>query len=55
MVNHLLTLFGKVNIPAAAESQFENRGMAMKKTIPARWSFWTWLLGGGTGNAGSHG
>jgi len=27
----------------------------MKKTNPARWSFWTWLLGGGTGNAGSHG
>jgi len=29
--------------------------MKMKKHTPARWSFWTWLLGGGNGNAGANG
>jgi len=45
----------RVNIPAAAESQFLKRGLKMKKHTPGRWSFWTWLLGGGTGNTGGSG
>jgi hypothetical protein len=32
---------------------FENGEYEMKKHIPARWSFWTWLLGGGTDGAGA--
>jgi hypothetical protein len=54
-VNRLLTIFLRVNILEAAESQFENRGLIMKKHVPARWSFWTWLLGGGTTNSGTGG
>lgn len=53
LVNHLLTIFGKVNILAAAESQCLKRGCEMKKHNPARWSFWTWLLGGGEENGGA--
>jgi hypothetical protein len=53
--NDLLTLFVKVNIPPAAESQFDNGGLPMKKHVPARWSFWTWLLGGGTANGAASG
>jgi hypothetical protein len=26
--------------------------LKMKKHLPTRWSFWTWLLGGGTTNSG---
>lgn len=55
MVKDLLTMFIRVNIPTAAESQFDEKGYPMKKTTPTRWSFWTWLLGGGTANAGSAG
>jgi hypothetical protein len=29
--------------------------MMMKKHLPTRWSFWTWLLGGGTTSGGSGG
>jgi hypothetical protein len=54
-VNLLLTIFIRVNILAAAESQFDNRGLKMKKHLPTRWSFWTWLLGGGTTSGGSGG
>jgi hypothetical protein len=54
-VNHLLTISGKVNIPTAAESQYLERGCEMKKQLPARWSFWTWLLGGGQDNGGANG
>ena len=52
LVNCLLTIFGKVNILGAVESQFENRGLNMKMQQPARFSFWNWLLGGGTTNGG---
>jgi hypothetical protein len=55
LVNELLTLFSKVNVLEAAESQFEQPGCEMNKNLPARWSFWTWLLGGGTTNGGSGG
>jgi hypothetical protein len=54
-VNDLLTKFIKVNILAAAESQLMERGYEMKKHIPARWSFWTWLLGGGQTDGGASG
>ena len=55
-VKCLLTMFVRVNIPATAESQHWYRGYEMKKTTPARaWSFWQWLLGGGTGNTGASG
>jgi hypothetical protein len=54
-VNHLLTIFIRVNIPTAAESQFLRTGIEMKKHTQGRWSFWEWLLGGGTGNAGGGG
>jgi hypothetical protein len=33
----------------------KNRGEDMNKNLPARWSFWTWLLGGGQTNGGSNG
>jgi hypothetical protein len=29
--------------------------MDMKKTTQAKFSFWGWLLGGGTGNTGAQG
>lgn len=30
-------------------------GNPMKKNMQGRWSFWTWLLGGGGGGTGSAG
>jgi hypothetical protein len=29
--------------------------MVMKKVAQTKWSFWTWLLGGGTGSTGGQG
>jgi hypothetical protein len=37
-----------------AESQFVTRGFVMKKK-PARFDFWTWMLGGGWCGGGAHG
>jgi hypothetical protein len=54
MVNCLLTVSIKVNIPASAESN-STQGMTMKKMIQARWSFWQWVLGGGSSSGGSGG
>jgi hypothetical protein len=54
-VNDLLTLFLKVNIPSLAESNFAKRGSPMKKKIQTRWSFWTWMFGGGTADGGISG
>ena len=44
MVNRLLTISIKVNMPSTAESQLEQRGTKMKKTKAGR-GFWSWLLG----------
>jgi hypothetical protein len=54
-VNHLLTIFIRVNILAAAESQFKERGYDMKKAVPTRWSFWNWIMGSGEANGGASG
>jgi hypothetical protein len=55
LVNGLLTIFIRVNIPPVAGSVFDNGGLPMKKHTPGRWSFWTWLLGGGQTNGGASG
>jgi hypothetical protein len=55
MVNLLLTSFVRVNIPPSAESNFDAQGMIMKKVAQTKWSFWSWLLGCGTGSAGGQG
>jgi hypothetical protein len=54
MVNHLLTISIKVNIPPTAESQFEQRGDEMKKTN-GRTGFWDWLMGSGWSSGGGNG
>ena len=54
-VNVLLTNFVRVNILSSAESNFDAQGMIMKKVAQTKWSFWSWLLGCGTGAAGSSG
>jgi len=51
MVNRLLTVSIKVNIPHLPNRR-KDRDAIMKKNTPARWSFWNWLLGSGTDNAG---
>jgi hypothetical protein len=51
LVNKLLTKIIKVNI--APSNQEFKRGDPMKKTKPARWNLWTYLLGGGSGNSGA--
>jgi len=51
LVNRLLTISIKVNVLVAAESQLEQRGLAMKKTKATR-GFWTWLMGGGWSGTG---
>jgi hypothetical protein len=51
MVNRLLTISIKVNVPETAESKFD-RGFEMKKQTRG---FWSWILGHGWGNTGSGG
>jgi hypothetical protein len=51
MVNRLLTISIKVNIPASAESN-SSRGDKMKKQTRG---FWNWLMGGGWASGGSNG
>lgn len=51
MVNGLLTITIKVNIPALPNHGFD-RGSAMKKQTRG---FWSWLLGGGWCGGGSNG
>ena len=48
MVNRLLTISIRVNIPPNCRCAGDQRGRVM-------WSFWNWLLGSGKGNAGSGG
>lgn len=55
MVNLLLTSFVRVNIPSSAESHFDAQGMVMKKVAQTKWSFWSWILGCGTGSTGGQG
>ena len=55
MVNLLITNFIRVNIPASAESNYDAQGMIMKKVAQTKWSFWSWLLGCGTGSTGGQG
>jgi hypothetical protein len=55
MVNVLLTSFIRVNVPSSAESNFDAQGMVMKKVAQTKWSFWSWLLGCGTGSTGGQG
>jgi hypothetical protein len=55
MVNLLITKFVRVNIPSSAESNFEGQGFVMKKVAQTKWSFWSWLLGCGTGSGGAAG
>jgi putative hemolysin len=54
MVNRLLTISIKVNIPATAESQCAQRGFEMKNNKAGR-GFWSWLLGSGWDGGGSNG
>jgi hypothetical protein len=54
VVNDLLTISIKVNIPAAAESQLYLGVKTMKKVKTGR-GFWTWLMGGGWASGGSNG
>ena len=54
MVNGLITVSVKVNMPAAAESQSKKRGVKMKKVKAGR-GFWSWLMGSGWDSAGSNG
>lgn len=55
MVNLLLTIFVRVNIPSSAESNYDAQGMIMKKVAQTKWSFWSWLLGHGTSAGGAQG
>jgi hypothetical protein len=52
LVNVLLTLSIKVNIPTAAESQLRNGVTTMKKIKTGR-GFWDWLGGHGWGGGGN--
>jgi hypothetical protein len=55
MVNALLTVTVKVNIPLVPIFfAREDRGSTMKKR-PARGGFWSWLFGSGWSNGGSGG
>jgi hypothetical protein len=54
MVNRLLTIPIKVNIPPTAESQFGQRGFEMKNNKAGR-GFWSWLMGEGWSSAGGNG
>ena len=54
-VNVLLTNFVRVNILSSAESNFDAQGMIMKKVAQTKWSFWSWLLGCGTGSGAGQG
>jgi hypothetical protein len=55
MVNTLLTMSIKVNIPSAASCSQNNRGFVMKKQNAATRGFWSWVIGGGWTNTGSRG
>ncbi len=55
IVNRLLTIPIKVNIPSLPLSSFEFRGRNMTNKTPGRRGFWTWLLGGGWSATGSGG
>jgi hypothetical protein len=54
MVNKLITMMIKVNVPASAELFLLVRGHDMKKTKGTR-GIWTWLLGGGWAGGGGGG
>jgi hypothetical protein len=54
MVNRLLTLSIKVNNVLIRRITIAIRGNEMIRTKAGR-SIWTWLFGGGVGNAGSGG
>ena len=54
IVNRLLTISIKVNVPCICRIDFNYRGRKMKKTKATR-GLWTWLLGGGWCGGGSGG
>jgi hypothetical protein len=53
LVNRLLTISIKVNVPSSAESHLEERGRKMKKTQTR--GFWSWLGGSGWASGGGNG
>lgn len=55
MVNALLTMRIKVNIPVSCRIAVEKKGREMKTTKNRTIPFWDWLLGGGTASGGSNG
>jgi hypothetical protein len=42
-------------LPQLPNRSDRERGYEMKKQVPARWNFITWLFGGSTGDTGVHG
>jgi hypothetical protein len=55
MVNGLLTIAVKVNVPPICRIEVWTRGFEMKTTKNRTIPFWDWLLGGGTASGGSNG
>ena len=55
LVNLLITFFVRVNVLLSAGSIFPMTGDVMKKVAQTKWSFWSWLLGCGTGAGGTQG
>jgi hypothetical protein len=55
MVNHLLTISVKVNIPLSCRIAVGAKGaLKMKKTKAGR-GFWSWLMGSGWSSGGGNG
>lgn len=54
LVNSLLTISIKVNVPFICRIRNSKRGLKMKKIKTSR-GFWDWLLGGGYSGTGGHG
>jgi hypothetical protein len=55
MLNRLITISIKVNIPFVPMRFARNdRGLKMKKRPPIK-GFWSWLIGSGWGSGGSGG
>jgi hypothetical protein len=55
MVNRLLTISIKVNIPVSCRIAVKTRGSKEMKKVQAKTGFWSWLMGSGWSGAGGNG